>query len=885
MRLLGLLVAYLLCISFAFAQTQTVTNLSDSGTGSLRDAVGAAAAGDTIKFSPGLLSQGENDTIFLFSDILIDKGLYFLGLDHDTAKIVLSGSDSTRIFRVDVSASPIKAVTFNHMFFTDARAVTLFGEGGALLIQQLDTLRILNSEFRNCHATDKGGAIYARSYNFLIPVPKYTEMTNCQFSQNSVDGSSAKGGHMEFDHTGPIYMNHCAFSDNVKSGSKIEFCDGLYIENTIIHNNGTSSANTDSRAFIVSQTDTIYANNIVAHNNYTNWKSPVFWLRNNRGVLIENSLFFNNQADEAGVFGSTSNIVVKNCQFYDNTAQVGGVTDSEKITFEQCIFKRNSATSHGGVLFYTGNNAGRYSHFYECELDSNSSGNGGGGAVFVSHSDFRFERSSATHNTTGGEGGAFRILGFRGSTLISHSTVVKNSAINEGGAMAVSNIDSIKIKNSTFAYNHSATAGDFSYFVWTDSIEVEGSIIINHGAPFAYYSQSSTDFVSRGFNILEFNHPNLMSSDLPDIDSSYHILDSLRPHSGIGKIMLPLPKTLAVNRGNPMDNSLAQNGGVVANIRDIGAAESNDSSIIYTQSLAVCDSIFLNGVWRDSIGLYIDTMFNANGLDSVSYVWIQEMNTAFVDTQTVRSCDGYTWIDGITYSSSTDSAQVVLTSVNGCDSIIRLNYTRLATSFVDTQKVMACSPYTWIDGNVYIQDTDTASVTYNSFYNCDSTLYLDLSLTMIDTAVLVMNTVLAAADSNAQYQWVDCNQNYIPLSNGNQRQYVVQSNGSYAVILTKNSCVDTSSCVEINNIGVDEYTNLWAKVYPNPTDGAVYIDIEEDVRVASIKIYNGVGTLIQSFSTDVQERLMVKIDEPSGFYYVELTGSDGQRSRFRIVKR
>src|SRR2546430_16737304 len=38
----------------AFATNRTVTNLNDSGTGSLRDAINASANGDTIDFDPSV---------------------------------------------------------------------------------------------------------------------------------------------------------------------------------------------------------------------------------------------------------------------------------------------------------------------------------------------------------------------------------------------------------------------------------------------------------------------------------------------------------------------------------------------------------------------------------------------------------------------------------------------------------------------------------------------------------------------------------------------------------------------------------------------------------------------------------------------------------------
>ena len=44
-----------------------------------------------------------------------------------------------------------------------------------------------------------------------------------------------------------------------------------------------------------------------------------------------------------------------------------------------------------------------------------------------------------------------------------------------------------------------------------------------------------------------------------------------------------------------------------------------------------------------------------------------------VDTQV--HCDTYTWIDGLVYTASTDSATFVLTNASGCDSVVTLDLT------------------------------------------------------------------------------------------------------------------------------------------------------------------------------------------------------------------
>jgi hypothetical protein len=748
-----------------------------------------------------------------------------------------------------------------------------------MLIEQLDTLRIIDCDFRNCHATDDGGAIYSMS-STINPMPKYTKFKGCKFSGNTAQGNHV--GNIDFYMTGPIYFQNCEFSDNTRIGVEIEFGDGVFIDNCIIRDNGGTGLN-DSRAFYIQQTDTIYANGIIAFNNFTSWAGPVFYVQSLAKILVENSLFSGNYSDYiSGVFYASSEIIFKNCQFHNNHASYGGVTSSERTTFEQCKFKGNNTSSYGGVLFNTGNNAGRYCNFVECELDSNSSG-AGGGTIYVSHSKVKFEKSTVSNSYSAGDAGAFEINGFTGSARFINSTIANNYALGDGGAMLVSNIDSLIIKNSTFAHNKSNSSGNFAYFVWTDSMNIEGSIIINHGNPFAYYAQSPPIKIrSGGYNLLEFDNGNLLSTDIPNLDSTYQILDSLRGFGGIGKVMLPLPHSLAVNSGNPFDSSSSQNVAIITGRRDRGAAESEDSTIMNIGNFQICDSIYLNGGWQSAIGRYTDTALAASGADSITCIWIKSVNTAIVDTQFVVSCSDTTWIDGITYTMTTDSASVVFSTINGCDSVVYLNFTKLNTTFVDTQQVYSCGPFTWIDGIEYSESTDTPSVVLSSIYNCDSLVYLSLDIVKIDTMVNRNGSLLTAVDSGAQYQWVNCNQNFNPLPNGNQQQYLATQNGNYAVIITKNGCVDTSSCIEINDIGIESLIKPSFLVYPNPTKDHISFEVDVNFLSKEYIITDATGKLMIKGTIDQTKTTLIVEDWKPGEYIFNIEGIINQK--FSVVK-
>ncbi len=61
-------------------------------------------------------------------------------------------------------------------------------------------------------------------------------------------------------------------------------------------------------------------------------------------------------------------------------------------------------------------------------------------------------------------------------------------------------------------------------------------------------------------------------------------------------------------------------------------------------------------------------------------------------------------------------------------------------------------------------------------------------------------------------------------------------------------------------------------LFPNPTQGEYYIDLEEDSQ-AQIYIYNGIGQLIKSMTTEQQITLIDDITAP-GYYLIEVHSSD-----------
>ena len=145
-----------------------------------------------------------------------------------------------------------------------------------------------------------------------------------------------------------------------------------------------------------------------------------------------------------------------------------------------------------------------------------------------------------------------------------------------------------------------------------------------------------------------------------------------------------------------------------------------------------CDTFtWINGVTYSSSNFTdTDTLLNSNGCDSIITLNLNILNPTYgTDYQT--HCVSYTWIDGNTYTSNNNSATYTYANANsnGCDSIVTLDLTINNVSY-NTDYQIHCDSYTWIDGNTYTSNNNTASFTYpnaNSL-GCDSIVTLDLTI-------------------------------------------------------------------------------------------------------------------------------------------------------------
>lgn len=216
-------------------------------------------------------------------------------------------------------------------------------------------------------------------------------------------------------------------------------------------------------------------------------------------------------------------------------------------------------------------------------------------------------------------------------------------------------------------------------------------------------------------------------------------------------------------------------------------------------NICEADSAIIFNNWENNSGLYVDTLFNGNCVESIYHqeLVIQNNSNQIID---ISICEGESYNLGDLEITSEGTYSDSLESVFGCDSIVTINLTmnentssyyqlELCDSFysplndltyyesdlviinslnengcehidsinleiinnsysIDSQ--IHCNEYTWIDGNTYTSSNNTATYILTNSIGCDSIITLDLTI--------LQSTYVTDVQTHCNsYTWIDGN--------------------------------------------------------------------------------------------------------------------------------
>ena len=195
----------------------------------------------------------------------------------------------------------------------------------------------------------------------------------------------------------------------------------------------------------------------------------------------------------------------------------------------------------------------------------------------------------------------------------------------------------------------------------------------------------------------------------------------------------------------------------------------------------------------------------------------------------------------------------------------------------------ACATFT-LNGETFNQ-TGTYIQTLTNSVGCDSTLTLNLNITDLPNNVTTLtgNTLTAVANG-ANYQWLDCNNAYIPIMGATNQSFEPVVNGSYAVNINSGACSIISPCTNITLTEVSSLDQMPISIFPNPTSSVIHIQKTKDIRISEVEVFNVLGSKLFSLIPDNNSAIQIEMPIIPGTYFLKILDFNGKIAIFKVVK-
>jgi hypothetical protein len=350
----------LIAADTSFGATLTVTSHDDSGPGSLRDAIGVAASGDTIVFD-----LPNPDTITLTTGkLLIDKDLTINGPDADLLTVARSSAKGTPAFVVfDILQG---AVTIRRLTISNGYNDAVAGppSGGGLHTESFLGVILSGCHFTNNQARYGGGlAIEGQGGATLL---------SCTFTGNAaLLGVAGAGGAIYAAGNATVDLSACTVSSNSASylGGGIYLSGGvMYVSYSTISDNALPSepspgSGSPDGAGIYNTDGFLNIDHSTIANNDNAWGNGG-GIRNQSLMFVSDSTFFGNTAlGDGGAIQNDGAATFTDCTITDNTASQnsafdngiggGGVSNfaafAGSTTLKNTIIAANHSPSHPDI--------------------------------------------------------------------------------------------------------------------------------------------------------------------------------------------------------------------------------------------------------------------------------------------------------------------------------------------------------------------------------------------------------------------------------------------------------------------------------------------------------------------------------------------------------
>jgi Secretion system C-terminal sorting domain len=309
------------------------------------------------------------------------------------------------------------------------------------------------------------------------------------------------------------------------------------------------------------------------------------------------------------------------------------------------------------------------------------------------------------------------------------------------------------------------------------------------------------------------------------------------------------------------------------------------------------------GTFPVSAGTYSYTIIDANACSATATGTITEPALLIASaTSTAILCNGGTasvtvvgsagtapYTNEGTFPVSAGTYSYTIIDANACSATATGTITEPAV-ITSTQTISLCPGQSVTIGSSTYSSAGTFTDVLSAFNTCDSAVTTTIAIATLDLTTSSAGLTLSANTATAAYQWLDCNAGNSPIVSAVNQSYTATTNGSYAVQITENGCVDTSACIVIATTGITAIDALnIVNIYPNPANELFTVSIQntpftsiliEIVDIQGKIIFSTTDTNLNSnFSKEIHTE-----DISKGLYYVNIKSNEGLKVYKLIIQ-
>jgi hypothetical protein len=282
-------------------------------------------------------------------------------------------------------------------------------------------------------------------------------------------------------------------------------------------------------------------------------------------------------------------------------------------------------------------------------------------------------------------------------------------------------------------------------------------------------------------------------------------------------------------------------------------------------------------------GTYLQTFQTQYGCDSIVELELyQNASYAYYDTLMFCSNEEISW-QGQLFNAPGDYL-VDYTTVENCDSSYYLHLMEIPAYHFDEYILFCKGDVVEWQGMEYDVQGEYYAY-YQSIDGCDSNYQLILEWSIPDTMVFISgDSLYVTADEQSTYQWLTCGV-IEKIEGATDPVYVVDYSGSYAVIVEKNGCIDTSKCHYIiySNTETTDIS-LSMNVFPNPSIRSSFqVKLNKLEGEYSWQLMDRTGVILMDRIGDQASFLIDEVALAPGVYFLVLRTNGRELIRKLIV--